>query len=69
MNPSTVDTDAELRREQAKEGPREPVIDDIASLAGVLGACEQGQNRFVGNGGIIERQRARKNLLPAMPCA
>jgi hypothetical protein len=60
VNPSAVDTDPESRSQQAKERPAEPFIDDIAAFARMLGAGKERQSRLVGDGGIIECERARK---------
>src|SRR5262249_51720130 len=60
VNPSAVDADPQRWSQQAKKRPTEPVVDDIATLIGLFGACEQWQYRFIGDGRIVERKRAGK---------
>jgi len=60
VNPSAVDADPQRWSQQAKKRPTEPVVDDIATLIGAFGACEERQYRFISNGRVVERKRAGK---------
>jgi hypothetical protein len=50
-------------REKTKKRPIEPVIDNVAAIDGTFKACEVWQDRFVGHGRVIKRERAGKETI------
>src|SRR6476660_9388489 len=63
VDPRAVNTNSEGRSEKTKKRPIEPVIDNVAAIDGTFKACEVWQDRFVGHGRVIKRERAGKETI------
>jgi hypothetical protein len=60
LNPPAVDPDPDGWSQESKERPTEPVVDHIAAVVRMFGACEQWEPRLVSDGRIVERESAGK---------
>src|ERR1700676_2726935 len=58
--PVAVECNRDRRREQPVEGPIETRVADVSPLCGVIESGKAGQDGFVGNGRIVERDGASK---------
>jgi len=63
VDPCAVNINSEGRSEKTKKRPVEPVIDNVAAIDGTFKACEVWQDRFVGHGRVIKRERAGKETI------
>jgi hypothetical protein len=63
VEPRAVDTNFKRRSKKTKKCPIEPVIDNVAAVDWTFKVCEVWQDRFVGHGRIIKRERAGKESI------
>ena len=63
VDPRAVNTNSEGRSEKTNERPIEPVIDNVAAARWTFKAGEIWQDRFVGHGRVIKRERAGKETI------
>ena len=62
VDPRAVNINSEGRSEKTKERPIESVIDKVAAIDGTFKG-EVWQDRFVGHGRVIKRERAGKETI------
>jgi hypothetical protein len=58
LDPTAVDADPKLIREQTRKGTGEDVVDDVLVVVSVREARKVRQDQLVGNGGIVKCQGA-----------
>ena len=63
MYPTAVDLKLENRRQQSRKRPIEAIVDGVSSFNGMIEGREIWDNGFVGDGGIIKRERAYKETV------
>jgi hypothetical protein len=63
VDPRADNIKSEGRSEKTKKRPIEPVVDNVAAVYWTFKTCEIWQDRFVGYGRVIKRERAGKETI------